>query len=136
GRHMTRVREWIGFCIGLGLTSMALSSGFIWAYQGKPVRVFSAAFLAWVGYLGAHYAIDGEFIDSPDEVNEEHGDGTLPDGLRAKVGLVAGAGVLVLGMIVGVYFIRAEHHLGTNIGGVLFLGGYVISHYAGTGNLL
>ena len=141
-------RQWIGFFAGLGATSVALSSGFIWAYQGFIGRVFVAAFVAWVGYLCAHRASTGRFVDPATS------DGTLPDGgdddtaIRdasenvipetrwRQIGVVLGVATLVAGMVVGVFYIRAEHHLLTNVGGILFLGGYVIAHYAETNALL
>ncbi|WP_259535634.1 hypothetical protein [Halalkaliarchaeum sp. AArc-CO] len=143
-------RQWIGFFAGLAATSIALSSGFIWAYQGLTGRVFLAAFVAWVGYLCAHRASTGRFVDPATS------DGTLPDGgdgdgdteIRdasenvipetgwRQIGVVLGVATLVAGMVVGVFYIRAENHLLTNVGGILFLGGYVIAHYAETNALL
>ena len=141
-------RQWMGFFAGLAATSIALSSGFIWAYQGLTGRVFLAAFVAWVGYLCAHRASTGRFVDPAAS------DGTLPDGgdddteIRdasenvipetrwRQIGVVLGVGTLVAGMVVGVFYIRAENHLLTNVGGILFLGGYVIAHYAETNALL
>lgn len=70
------VRRWIGFVAGMALTSASLSSGFIWAC-GSPCAtwgllwtpdlqlplVFGAALAAWWGYLVAHYAVAGTFVD-------------------------------------------------------------------------
>lgn len=131
--------EKLGLVAGLGATSAALSSGFIWAYQGRTWLVFGAAFVAWTGYLVAHYAVTGEFIDpngGGDDGDDGDGGGYVPEERWRRVGVAAGAAILVAGMVVGVVYIRAENHLATNVGGVLFLGGYVVAHYAATGELL
>lgn len=145
-------REAAGFLVGMGACSMALSSGFIWAYQGRTRLVFVAAFVAWTGYLCAHYAATGRFIDAgpagdgtaagddAPEATADGGsaatDGVVPESDWRKAGVGVGAAVLVTGMLVGVVTIRAENHLLTNVGGALFLGGYVIAHYAETDLLL
>lgn len=124
------------FVVGLGLTSASLSSGFIWASQGRSRRVVLAATGAWTGYLLAHWAATGTLVD--------HSDGTgLPDwddlhlgSARRYLGFLVGIGALVSGMVIGVRTIAAGDHLWTNVGGVLFLGGYVIAHYAVTDELL
>jgi len=149
--HRSRAGRWGGVVLGLGVTSVSLSSGFIWAYQGRAVPVFAAAFFAWAGYLFAHYATTGQFVDagdaddSPLDVDDPSADaddspvdasGILPDSAWHTAGIVGGALVLIAGMVVGVVYIRAENHLLTNVGGVLFLGGYVVAHYADTGTLL
>lgn len=149
-------RQWLGFVAGLGATSLALSSGFIWAYQGFTGRVFLAAFVAWTGYLFAHRAATGRFVDPatpdgtlPDGGADERGDdadtppeirdaseNVIPAARWRQIGVVVGVTTLIAGMVVGVFYIRAENHLLTNIGGILFLGGYVIAHYAETNVLL
>lgn len=177
------LRTAVGVGGGLGLTSASLSSGFIWAC-GRPCTspsetllwapgrqaplVFLAALTAWWGYLLAHYAATGEFIDASghyggDSESAADGSGrpagvahspgghpvatslsrvrssvaaTVPDSRLRRAGVVVGAGVLVAGMVVGVVYIRRGDHLMTNVGGVLFLGGYVVAHYAETGQLL
>jgi len=45
-----------------------MSSGFIWASQGKVALVYVAGFFSWTGYAFAHYAVVGEFVD---DVSEE-----------------------------------------------------------------
>lgn len=146
------LRTLAGLVAGLGVCSASLSSGFIWACGTKcaldpviwtparqPWLVLLAAFAAWWGYLFAHYATAGHFIDA-----SGHG-GVSDESIRAKledatstraVGVVAGAGILVAGMVVGVIYIRQGNHLLTNVGGALFLGGYTIAHYAETGTFL
>lgn len=123
----------LGFVGGLALTSLSLSSGFVWAYQGRAPLVVAAATGAWVGYLFAHYAATGTFVD---DVGNGSGSGGGPDGLTRYAGIAVGVAVLVAGMYVGAGTIRAEDHLLTNVGGVLFLGGYVVAHYAATGRPL
>lgn len=122
------------FVCGLALTSLSLSSGFIWASQGRAALVVAAATGAWLGYLLAHYAATGTFVD-------EARNGSEPDRPGAEswtryAGVAAGVTLLVAGMYVGAATIRAEDHLLTNVGGVLFLGGYVVAHYAATGRPL
>lgn len=143
--------QWAGFFGGLLATSVALSSGFIWAYQGFTGRVFLAAFVAWTGYLCAHYAATGRYVDPANEedarsdgggVNEQAvpvrdaSESVVPETTWRRVGVLLGIATLVAGMVVGVFYIRAENHLLTNVGGILFLGGYVVAHYAETNVLL
>lgn len=126
------------FLGGLSLTSVSLSSGFIWAYQYRPVYVFLAALGAWSGYVVAHYAVTGRPIDTDTRTSEqviETDALRLPDLWRYPVCLF-GIGLLITGMYLGVVFIRAENHLATNLGGAFFLGGYVIAHYAATDEFL
>lgn len=137
------------FLLGLGGTSASLSSGFIWACGSKCVTnpviwspgnqwilVFGAAFTAWWGYLIAHYASTGSFVDESSHNSESEASQGDTEGwnnpIYRRFGVLAGAGILVLGMIIGVFYIRRGNHLMTNVGGVLFLGGYVIAHYVET----
>lgn len=128
---------------------MSLSTGFIWACGGECVSdpvvwttsrheflVFVAAFVAWWGYLFAHYAWTGSFIDDSihDDEQQGHDHGRIENPWIRRLSVASGAGILVLGMVIGILFIRQGNHLMTNLGGILFLGGYVIAHYAETGN--
>ena len=126
-----------GLVAGLGLTSASLSSGFIWASRGRAALVVAAATGAWVGYLAAHYAATGTLVDGggADDASDDRGAAGF-DGVARYAGVAAGVGVLVAGMYVGAIPIRAGDHLLTNVGGVLFLGGYVVAHYAATGEPL
>lgn len=137
---MTRDTQgtWLGVLAGLGCTSVGLSSGFIWASQDRAPLVVAAATLAWVGYLGAHYAATGHFLDSDSRsVDGIGGREALDLGSRWRyLVVVGGVAVLIAGMVVGAVFINRGNHLATNVGGVLFLGGYVIAHYGATGELL
>lgn len=143
--------RWGGLVVGLSLTSASLSSGFIWAC-GSPCLddpivwtaryheplVFLAAFAAWWGYLLAHYAWTGTFIDASAHDEEERIDGTngIERAWPRRIGVAVGVAILISGMVIGVLFIRQGNHLLTNVGGVLFLGGFVVAHYAETGKPL
>ncbi|KAB1190669.1 MULTISPECIES: hypothetical protein [Haloferax] len=145
-------RRWVGLLFGLGLTSTSLSSGFIWACGAdcvknpvvwtEPLRiplVFVASFLAWWGYLLAHQAWTGQFVDESafgDTHSQHHTDVLDAIPIPNVVGVAAGVAVLVVGMVVGVVYIRQGNHLMTNLGGVCFLGGFVIAHYFETGSPL
>lgn len=170
--HPARVT---GFIAGLGLTSVSLSSGFIWVCGSTCVQrtviwtpgrrvplAFLAAFCAWWGYLIAHRAVTGQFIDpgshegtagtdEPDRPSlvPSRGEFTallararagvvqlVPAQRSRQVGMVVGVATLVGGIVVGFVYIRQGNHLLTNVGGALFLGGYVIAHYAETGTPL
>lgn len=127
-----------GFLAGLAVTSVGLSSGFIWASEGRAPLVVLAAAAAWFGYLGAHYAVTGRLLDS--DTREAEGLGgrealDLDDGWQYAA-VVAGVAVLISGMVVGAVYINRGNHLATNVGGALFLGGYVIAHYGATRELL
>lgn len=127
-------RRALGIGAGLALTSASLSSGFIWAYEGRAPLVVAAATGAWLGYLAAHYAATGAFVDDGDADADAAGAGA--EGWVRYAGIAAGVAVLVAGMYVGVFTIRAGDHLLTNVGGALFLGGYVVAHQAATGRPL
>lgn len=131
-------KQYLGFLLGLGSTSIGLSSGFIWASKGNPAHVVFAATMAWTGYLGAHYAVTGNFLDSATRsVDGIGGRVALSLGSRRGYFVVAlGIAILIFGMVIGAVFIHRGNHLLTNIGGALFLGGYVIAHYGATGELL
>lgn len=141
------------FLLGIGGTSVSLSSGFIWACGSQCVTgpilwspstqwllVFGAALTAWGGYLIAHYASSGTLVDESSHNSSSSSSTGEPTGWEnqtyRRIGVIAGAGILVLGMVIGVFYIRQGNHLLTNIGGVLFLGGYVIAHYVETGSPL
>lgn len=126
-------RTAIGFVGGLALTSLSLSSGFVWASQGRAPLVVAAATGAWLGYLVAHHAVTGTFVD---EVGNDADSSGGPEGMSRYAGIAVGAAILVAGMYVGAGTIRSADHLLTNVGGVLFLGGYVVAHYAATGRAL
>lgn len=131
-------RSHVGFIAGLMTTSVGLSSGFIWASEGRTALVFLAATAAWTGYLGAHYAVTGRFLDS--DTREAEGIGGREaldlDGRWQYPVVGIGVAVLISGMVIGAIYINRGNHLATNIGGVLFLGGYVIAHYGATKELL
>lgn len=131
-------RQAAGFVVGLGTTSTALSSGFIWASQGRAVLTVLAATAAWCGYLGAHYAVTGRFLDA--DTRESDGIGVreaLSLGASWQyLAVVAGVAILIAGMVIGTVYINRGNHLATNVGGVLFLGGYVVAHYGATRELL
>jgi len=54
----------VGFVGGLSITAMSMSSGFIWASQGQIALVYVAGFFSWTGYLIAHRAATGVFVDN------------------------------------------------------------------------
>lgn len=158
----------LGFGGGMALCSVSLSSGFIWVCgstcvsdpvvwtAGRRVPLaFVAAFLAWWGYLLAHRAVTGRFVDSGSHGTSEDADGEGPAWTEAPVLaalaavrgvappsrtrqtlMVLGLGALVGGIVVGFVYIRQGNHLLTNVGGALFLGGYVLAHQAETGKPL
>lgn len=151
-RERTAPRRWLGLLGGLFVTSTSLSTGFIWAcgtpcvdgaIVWTPARrvplVLLASFLAWWGYLFAHYAWTGVFIDA-----SGHGEGAVHDDvdrveslpIPAVVGVTLGVATLVVGMVIGVFSIRQGDHLVTNVAGVFFLGGFVVAHFFETGSPL
>jgi hypothetical protein len=145
--------QYAGLVVGLAITSMSMSSGFIWAMQGKLPQTYVAGFFSWFGYVLAHYATTGLFVDEGKETDEfeadatgsEDGDvakavGNLTAAMRANpvrtvIGVV-GIVTLVVGIATFTIYVSAENHLLGNVGGGLFLGGYAIAHYAETGLFL
>lgn len=158
----------VGFAGGMGLCSVSLSSGFIWVCgatcvadplvwtAGRRVPLaFLAAFLAWWGYLLAHRAVTGQFVDSGSHGEGDEDDlagpgwteapvarvrsavrGVAPPTRTRQAGMLFGLAALVGGIVVGFVYIRQGNHLLTNVGGALFLGGYVLAHQAETGKPL
>lgn len=144
-------KQWLGFLAGMAVTSSSLSSGFIWAcgtpciqtaYLWTPARqeylVFGAALSAWWGYLFSHYMVTGTFIDESAYTADRAGTSVAEQRrseppLIQQLGVLAGIGLLVAGIVIGVVYIRQGNHLLTNLGGVFFLGGYAIAHYVETG---
>ncbi len=92
----------------------------------------------------AHYIADGTFINQSSHTDEttEKNPGSEDQNVNQKtlwsrrVGALFGLSILIAGMVVGVFYIRQGNHLMTNIGGILFLGGYVIAHQLETGKPL
>jgi len=149
-----RVGSAIGLIVGLAITAASMSSGFIWASQGQVLLVYVAGFTSWSGYLIAHYAEEGVFVDDMSEertdsptmngadVSEADGDGILgqlrailPDG-PAAFGFLAGIAILVSGIAILAWYVRLENHLLGNVGSGMFLGGYVFAHYFDSGKFL
>lgn len=131
-------RRHAGFLLGMTATSIGLSSGFIWASKGKVLPVVVAAAVAWLGYLGAHYAVTGRLLDSASQSTDGFGgrEALDLDEPWQYVAVLVGVSVLISGMVIGAVYINRGDHLLTNVGGVLFLGGYVIAHYGATRELL
>ena len=156
----TRIGRFAGLVGGLGLTAAAMASGFIWASRGEVPLVYVAGFLSWTGYLIAHYAVTGVFVDDmsadgPDEdgdAESPEGDAESPDSGVSSVGaqlrhlapedpvdalgFVAGIVILVAGIALLAWFVRQENFLLGNIGSGMFLAGYAISHYFDSGKPL
>jgi hypothetical protein len=132
-----------GMLVGLWITAASMSSGFIWASQGRVALVYVAGFFSWTGYITAHYSAIGVFVDDVD--GHETGGDVDHDSLAARlrailptepwraVGFVAGIAILVAGIAILAWYVRQENHLLGNLGSGLFLGGYVIAHYFDTG---
>lgn len=68
---LTRLWPYTGLIVGLATTAMSMSAGFIWASQGRVPLVYLAGFFSWTGYLVAHFAVTGVFVDDlSDHVSE------------------------------------------------------------------
>lgn len=154
------IGQYLGLVVGLAITAMSMSSGFIWASQGHIPEVYVAGFLSWTGYLIAHKAVTGVFIDDVDGPAGDNGTkdddqnesdtptrgiarralsqlrSLTPAEPRKAVGFVGGIAVLVSGIAILAWYVRQGSHLRGNIGSGLFLGGYVIAHYYDSGKLL
>jgi hypothetical protein len=159
------VGTYTGFVAGLAITAMAMSAGFIWAYQGRPIPVYVAGFFSWTGYLVAHYSLTGVFVDGGEDDSAEaepESDGgadvglanpveyvrvhlgnavaglrdIIPDKPHRIVGFVAGVAILVTGIAVLAFYVRQENFLLGNVGSGMFLGGYALAHYFETQKFL
>lgn len=152
---LARVGSALGLIAGLAITAASMSSGFIWASQGQVLLVYVAGVTSWSGYLIAHYAEEGVFVDDMSEERtdaptmngatdaSDTGDGgilgqlraILPDG-PAAIGFLAGIAILVAGIAILAWYVRMENHLLGNVGSGMFLGGYVLAHYFDSGKFL
>ncbi|WEL17794.1 putative membrane protein [Halorhabdus sp. SVX81] len=151
---LARVGSALGLIVGLAVTAASMSSGFIWASQGHVLLVYVAGFTSWSGYLIAHYAEEGVFVDDMSEGSADAptmngaadsgdaGSGVLwqlrailPDG-PAAFGFLAGIAILVAGIAILAWYVRLENHLLGNVGSGMFLGGYVLAHYFDSGKFL
>ena len=156
----TRIGRFAGLVGGLGLTAAAMASGFIWASRGEVPLVYVAGFLSWTGYLVAHYAVTGVFVDDMSAAApDDDGDAASPDGDAGNsesevnsvgaqlrhlapedpvdaLGFVAGIVILVAGIALLAWFVRQENFVLGNIGSGMFLAGYAISHYFDSGKPL
>jgi hypothetical protein len=148
--------SYVGLVVGLGITAASMASGFIWASRGEVMLVYLAGFSSWTGYLVAHYAVTGVFVDDMSESEEESESGTLdsepsetevrsvgaqlrhlaPEDPVDAFGFVAGIVILVAGIALLAWFVRQENFLLGNIGSGMFLAGYAISHYFDSGKPL
>ena len=136
-----------GMVLGLAITAASMSSGFIWASQGKVLPVYVAGFFAWTGYIVAHYAAIGVFVDdvSAADAGTEPTADSAPDSLGERlrtilpadpgraVGFLLGIAILVAGIAILAWYVRQGNHLLGNLGSGLFLGGYVVAHYFDAG---
>lgn len=125
---MQRAKRFLGLAAALLLTSTMLASGFLWASQQRSALALFAAFMAWTGYLFAHYLATGSFMDGKDA--------SVATGWSERGGVVLGGAILIAGMLVGIRGVRAADIVLTNVGGVLFLGGYIVAHRIATGEIL
>lgn len=119
-----------GFLISLIVTSLAIAVGFHWAYAGRYLPVFIAAFIAWCGYLLAHYFATGEFID------EEIYSDPIPTDPEQIFKGSGGILILIVGIVVQAYGIGIGDLIITFTGSTFFLSGYVIAHHHFTDELL
>lgn len=129
--------------VGLWITAASMSSGFIWASEGKVALVYVAGFFSWTGYITAHYAAIGVFVDDvdADDTDGDENPDSLAGRLRAilptepmrAVGFLIGIAILVTGIAILAWYVRQGNHLLGNLGSGMFLGGYVIAHYFDTG---
>lgn len=128
---------------GLAVTAASMASGFIRAARGDVLGVYVAGFLAWSGYLVAHYAATGAFVDppgggsgpdsddfeKPSRATDSDPANVLPGDPRRAVGVLVGVAALVAGIAVLAFYVRRGDHLLATAGGGLFLAGYAVAHY-------
>ncbi|MFB6294371.1 MAG: hypothetical protein ABEI97_01295 [Candidatus Nanohaloarchaea archaeon] len=117
------------FLAGFGLCAISLGTGLAMAQRGAALYSVVAAGSSWTGYLVAHYASTGRFLDG---LESTEGDQTLYDYgvfVLGSVAAVGGIGVMATGL-------RRVDLLLANTGSLMFLTGYAAAHYAATGEAL
>lgn len=134
---------WSLFAVSMLVTIIALASGAIWACgeyclsdpliwrpEWQVYLVFGLAMVTWWGYLLGHYSVAGTLIDSSShgESTDDETNGIWRNPVKQGIGMAAGCGILVVGMVWGMLQVQAGNHLLTYIGSFLFLSGYMIAH--------
>lgn len=117
------------FLGGMGLCAGSLGTGLAWAMNGITTYSVVAALTSWLGYLTAHYAATGKFLDG---IGTEEWDGKW----MGRVSLLVGGGLGVVGIGIIASGLQDGGLVVPNIGAGVFLTGYVITHYGVTGELL
>ncbi|MFB6213226.1 MAG: hypothetical protein ABEJ07_01535 [Candidatus Nanohaloarchaea archaeon] len=138
---MTRgqLKKHLFFSLSMTFTSFFLAFSSLMARKGEPWMMFGATLLMWSGYLVSHRIETGRFIDGKpveDETREGKDSKVLPRGPDEVIGSLIGGAVFISGMLLGTYGLRQLNLAITFAAAVVFLTGYVIMHYAGTGELL
>ncbi|MDY6769120.1 MAG: hypothetical protein SVW02_03385 [Candidatus Nanohaloarchaea archaeon] len=118
-----------GFLAAITVAALSLSTAYIAGSQGRAVQTFLVAVVGWTAYLLAHYFAEGVFMDGAPGRRTSLS-------AQSRLGVLAGTGILVSGVVAGNVGIRGGTSVTTHIGALLFVTGYIAAHYAATGDLL
>lgn len=123
------VRRTALFLTGFGICAVSLGTGLSLAQRGAALYSVVAAGSSWTGYLVAHYASTGRFLDGLETTEWDRGLDDYGILVLGSVAAVGGIGVMATGL-------RRGDLLLANAGALVFLTGYASAHYAVTGEAL
>lgn len=127
-------KKFLSFTILWTLTSLLLALASLTALKGSVEIMFLTTFALWWGYLFSHYVATGEFIDG--KPTGEKDLKMMPKDQTEIIGSLVGVIVFIMGMVIGLQGLSARNLPLTFFAALTFLWGYVIMHYAATGEFL
>ncbi|MFB6167101.1 MAG: hypothetical protein ABEJ62_02465 [Candidatus Nanohaloarchaea archaeon] len=124
------VKKITGVSIGVSIASVSLSFTVHYVRYGRPMQVFLASLLFWVGYLFAHYSATGKLLHQVQE-------GQILSGSRRE-NLAAIFGVLLLLVgTTGIPFAASQGRIFyTTLSALVAALGYLLAHRGLTGQLM
>lgn len=129
-RLFSIVSRAVGVILGMLVVAVATSFALFYVRQDETISVFAASTLAWFGYLFAHYAATGRFID---QRPEQH---MFPSSRHKIIAGVVGVLVVTAGVTIWIVSLGRGDLVFSIVGACIFLLGYLIAHYEFTGELL
>lgn len=125
------LKSYLGFLLGMAVAIFSLAKLGMRAGDAPLLKLFGWSLSTWLGYLYAHYSINGKIIDGLD--------GYDPNNIRQSLqitGSTLGGFVLILGVVLGLEGLRTDSFQVTFAASTLFWTGYVVAHYSAREKLL
>ncbi|MDY6778294.1 MAG: hypothetical protein SVU32_06500 [Candidatus Nanohaloarchaea archaeon] len=122
-RPINRPQYAVLFLVAVFTLSYSLARGFIAAQQRQVLLVYPLAALAWTGYLVAHYCTEGIFL------HPVQSESRLPTTRFEFAMTGVGAVLLLSGIGYFAVSVSSGSTLQGTFGALLFLAGYITTHY-------